>query len=74
MSEYMQTGRFKVFSTCVDFFGEFRQYHRDKKGFIVKVGDDVLSATRYAFMMRRFAEKLPSRNARIRRQKDWKTA
>lgn len=50
----METGRFKVFSHLADWFEEFRLYHR-KDGLIVKMGDDLMSATRYALMMRRFA-------------------
>ena len=55
MLDRMQTGRFKVFRGLDDWFGEFRLYHR-KGGRIVKERDDLLSATRYALMMRRFAE------------------
>lgn len=54
MLDRMQTGRLKVFSHLSDWFEEFRLYHR-KDGRIVKLNDDVLSATRYALMMRRFA-------------------
>ena len=54
MLERMQTGRWKVFSTCGAWFGEFRLYHREG-GRIVKLNDDLVSASRYAFMMRRFA-------------------
>jgi terminase large subunit-like protein len=54
MLERMQTGRFKVFSHLRDWFEEFNLYHR-KEGLIVKEGDDLISATRYAVMMRRFA-------------------
>jgi hypothetical protein len=36
-------------------FDEFRLYHR-KNGIIVKERDDIISATRYAVMMRRFAK------------------
>lgn len=54
MLDRMQTGRLKVFSHLADWFDEFRLYHRDK-GKIVKVNDDLLSATRYAIMMLRFA-------------------
>jgi phage terminase large subunit-like protein len=50
----MQSGRFKVFSHLADFFEEARMYHR-KDGKIVKLDDDILSAVRYAYMMRRFA-------------------
>lgn len=55
--EYMQTGRFKVFAHLVEWFVEFRQYHR-KDGIVVKEYDDIMDAMRYAFMMRRFAEKI----------------
>jgi L-lactate utilization protein LutB len=51
----MQTGRFKVFSNLHDWLEEFRMYHR-KNGLIVKMGDDLMSATRYALMMRRRAK------------------
>lgn len=54
MLDRMQTGRLKVFSHLEPWFEEFRLYHR-KEGLIVKVNDDLLSATRYGMMMRRFA-------------------
>lgn len=54
MLDRMNTGRWKVFSTCTDWFSEFRLYHR-KNGLIVKLKDDVISSSRYAYMMRRFA-------------------
>lgn len=55
MLERMQTGRFKVFHHLTDWLEEFNLYHR-KDGLIVKERDDLLSATRYAVMMRRFAK------------------
>lgn len=55
MLDRMQTGRFKVFSTIGEFFEEFRLYHR-KDGKVVKERDDLISAIRYALMMKRFAE------------------
>lgn len=55
MLTYMQTGRFKVFSHLGEWLEEFRMYHR-KDGMIVKERDDLLSATRIAFMMLRIAE------------------
>ncbi len=58
MLEYMRTGKFKVFSTCAQWFEEKRLYHR-KDGQIVKQYDDLLDATRYAFMMRRYAKIKP---------------
>lgn len=51
----MQSGRFKVFEHLADWFKEFRLYHR-KDGLIVKKNDDLMDATRYALMMRRFAQ------------------
>ncbi len=54
MLDWMQTGRLKVFAHLRDWLDEFNLYHR-KDGVIVKLGDDLMSATRYAFMMRRFA-------------------
>lgn len=60
MLQYMQTGRFKVAEHLNDWFEEFRMYHR-KNGQIVKVLDDVMSATRYAFMMLRYAIVKPER-------------
>ncbi len=54
MLERMQTKRWKVFNTCASWFGEFRLYHRED-GRIVKITDDLLSASRYALMMKRHA-------------------
>jgi phage terminase large subunit-like protein len=59
MLDRMKTGRWKVFRTCPKWFEEFRMYHR-KDGKVVKVMDDLLSASRYAMMMKRFAEVKPS--------------
>jgi len=50
----METGCFKVFKELNDWFEEFRLYHR-KDGKVVKEGDDLMAATRYAIMMLRFA-------------------
>jgi phage terminase large subunit-like protein len=55
MRDRMMTGRLKVFSSLGEWFDEFRLYHR-KNGQIVKMGDDLLSATRYALMMLRYAQ------------------
>ena len=65
MLERMQTGRWKVFSTCGMWFGEFRLYHRDE-GRLVKLQDDLISASRYALMMKRFAISRPKRRGRDR--------
>jgi hypothetical protein len=54
MLDRMKTGRFKVFSHLLDWFEEFRLFHR-KDGRVVKEGDDLMAATRYACMMLRYA-------------------
>lgn len=54
MLDRMQTGRFKVFEHLNDWFDEFMLYHR-KDGHVVKEYDDLMSATRYALMMMRYA-------------------
>jgi phage terminase large subunit-like protein len=55
MLDRMQTGRWKVFAGCADWFEEFRLYHR-MDGKIVKERDDLISASRYALMMLRAAK------------------
>jgi len=49
MLDRMQTGRWKVFSTCRAWLEERRLYHR-KDGVVVKERDDAISASRYAFV------------------------
>ena len=65
MLQRMQSGRFKVFSTCQYWLQEFRQYHR-KDGKIEKIDDDLISASRYAAMSLRHAvtKPAPSRQQR----------
>lgn len=58
MLERMQSGRWRVFDHLHDWFAEFRLYHR-KDGKIVKLRDDILSASRYGMMMKRFAATEP---------------
>jgi len=53
-NERCRSGGIKVFSTCTQFFDEYRNYHR-KNGVLSKVRDDILKAAFYAVMMRRFA-------------------
>lgn len=60
MIDRMLTGRWKVFDHLEDWFAEFRLYHR-KDGLIVKLNDDRISASRYAMMMKRFAECKPTK-------------
>jgi phage terminase large subunit-like protein len=54
MLDRMLTGRWKVFRTCGLWLEERRLYHR-KDGKIVKLHDDVISASRYGLMMKRKA-------------------
>lgn len=58
MLDRMQTGRLKVFRHLNDWFEERRLYHR-KKGLVVKLRDDLMSATRYGIMSLRFAQAKP---------------
>jgi len=62
--ERMQQGRLKVFSHLNDWFEEFNLYHR-KDGLIVKKNDDILSAMRYAIMMKRFACVQPNKRKQM---------
>ena len=65
MLDRMQSGRLKVFSHLNDWFEEFRLYHRED-GKVVKIDDDLMSATRYAIMMKRFATIKPAPLAPIK--------
>lgn len=55
MDERMKSGRFKVAAHLSEWFEEYRFYHR-KDGQIVKLKDDLLSATRIAVMAKRFGK------------------
>lgn len=73
MLDMMQTDRFKVFSHLKEWFDEFRLYHR-ADGKIVKERDDLLCATRYALMMKRFAETEPRARPVHRHHGSWQGA
>ena len=45
--ECISAGRFKVFAPCEAWFQEYRLYHRDEKGRLVKANDHLMDATRY---------------------------
>ena len=62
----METAKLKVFSSVFDWFEEFRLYHR-QDGRVVKEGDDLMAATRYALMMLRHARTEIVRDAFRRR-------
>ena len=64
----MLAGTFKVFRGQQDWLSEFLQYHRDDNGHIHKTGEDLLDATRYAYMMRRCAVQLKNIGAAKRKQ------
>ena len=55
----MESGRFKVFREHNDWWEEFRLYQR-KDGKVVKEGDDLMAATRYAVMSLRHASTVAS--------------
>jgi hypothetical protein len=65
MLDRMQTARFKVFSNLEEWFEEFRLYHR-KDGMVVKLKDDIMSATRYGVMMLRYSIINPTEIKRLR--------
>lgn len=48
--ERLSTGRLKVFSTLQNFRAEYRQYHRDENGKVVKELDHLMDAARYGVM------------------------
>jgi hypothetical protein len=48
--QMLSSGRLKVFKTCRALLEEYRLYHRDEKGQIVKENDHLMDAMRYACM------------------------
>jgi len=54
MLDRMLTNRWKVFKHLSDWLEEFRLYHR-QDGKVVKLRDDLISASRYGLMMKRYA-------------------
>jgi hypothetical protein len=69
MNERFATGRLKVASHLSEWFEEFRLYHR-KDGVLVKVNDDLMSATRVWVMARRFAKLVPLGGTAFKRRND----
>ncbi len=67
MLDRMQTGRLKVFRHLEEWLSEFRLYHRED-GKIIKERDDLMAATRYGIMMKRFAKILPQKLKSIQRR------
>jgi hypothetical protein len=60
------TGRLKIAAHLTEWFDEYRGYHR-KDGLVVKLDDDLLSATRVAIMDLRFARTPEKWPANLRR-------
>lgn len=56
MQERFGSARLKVFRNIPEFFDEYRSYHRDEDGVLVKLRDDIMSATRVAIMAKRGAK------------------
>lgn len=46
----LSSGRLKIFADLANLLSEFRKYHRDEKGRVVKTCDHALDALRYAVM------------------------
>lgn len=67
MMSRMQHGRLKVGAHCFMWLEEYRNYHR-KDGEIVKVKDDLLSATQKGIMMKRAAQSVPLGSKKTRRR------
>ena len=44
------SGRLKIFRSCREFFSEFRLYHRDENGKVVKNNDHLMYCLRYLIM------------------------
>ena len=44
------SGRLKIFRSCREFFSEFRLYHRDENGKVVKKNDHLMDCLRYLIM------------------------
>lgn len=72
MLDMMQAGRFKVMSHLTEWFEEYRTYHR-KLGLIVKKRDDLMSATRMAYMQRRSAIVKPKARSTGGKELNWRT-
>jgi phage terminase large subunit-like protein len=66
MLDRMYGKKWKVFRTCTTWLKEKRMYHRDLKGKIVRMHEDMICASRYAHMMLRHGRTmsvLPRRQA-----------
>jgi phage terminase large subunit-like protein len=66
MEQRLATGRLRVAEHLVEWFDEYQGYHREK-GLVVKIDDDLLSATRQGLMDLRFAKTVENFSVRYRR-------
>jgi hypothetical protein len=75
MHDRMRGGRWKVFrGQNDDWLEEYATYHR-KDGLLIKEGDDAISASRYALMMKRFGQTERGKanfNREIEYPKEWR--
>jgi hypothetical protein len=58
MCGFMKRGVFTIASHMTELAEELLNYHRDEDYKIVPLRDDLISAVRYAFMMRRYGKQL----------------
>ena len=65
MFNRFENGKLLIFSTCRKLLEEIRMYHRDEKGKIVDLMDDLISATRYGHMMLRHSHTKVIRKQRV---------
>lgn len=75
MLNRMLEGRLKVAAHLADWWTEYRLYHR-KDGKLIKVNDDLISATRYGLMCLEQASLPPKGGMKLdpRRRSNWRTA
>jgi phage terminase large subunit-like protein len=69
-------GRLKIAKHLSDLWEEYRFYHRDDKGKIVKIGEDAISALRYALMCLDQATTPPRAGMKLdpHRRSNWRAA
>lgn len=60
--EMLSQGQLKVFSSCSNFFSEYRLYRRDERGVIVKKHDHLMDCLRYLVMSGLDRAKVKPRN------------
>ena len=59
MDQALREGKLRVAASCIGWWEEYRKYHYDDDGHIVALGDDIISASRYGWMMLRYAQAGP---------------